>query len=135
MKRGSDIFNKALLVIGCVAILTACGRSSITEEGDPGGNNGISEPEPVLGAALVTWSTPDTREDGSQLANTELAGFKIKYGTTQSILENEIIISDSSITSHNITDLVPGTHYFVVTAYDTDGVESEASNMASKTIQ
>ncbi len=64
----------------------------------------------------------------------DLAGFKICYGTSPSNYPNEITIDNPGITTHVVDNLTPNTWYFVSTAFNSSGVESDVSNVATKTI-
>ena len=84
------------------------------------------------GVAVVSWTQPTENADGTPL--TDLAGFKIYYGESPNSYTRVIDIPNSSLNSFAVEGLPPGIYYFVTTAYDTKGVESEYSNVASKTI-
>jgi len=94
----------------------------------------ISVQAVATGSATLTWTPPTQKTDGSPLG-TDLAGFKIYWGTSQGNYPNSVTIDNPGVTTYTITDLVPGTYYFVATAFDRSGVESTPSNPASKTIQ
>lgn len=73
------------------------------------------------------------REDGTPLDN--LAGFRIYYGTShQTLRRTSIEIRNPSAITWTVTNLEPGTWLFAVTAFDQHGLESDLSNIASKTI-
>ncbi|MFV1983692.1 MAG: hypothetical protein ACC657_09160 [Thiohalomonadales bacterium] len=93
-------------------------------------------PVSVVDSILVNWAIPTTRIDGTAIALSEIAGFKIYISTnSQSIPATPtVIITDGSVTSHNITNLTPGTYYIYVTTYDVNGDESPYSDPISKTI-
>ncbi len=84
------------------------------------------------GTATVSWVPPDVNTDGSAL--TDLAGYKIHYGTAPNMLDNVIDVASVGFTRYVIQDLAPATYYFAVTAYTASGVESGYSAIASKTI-
>jgi hypothetical protein len=44
-------------------------------------------------------------------------------------------IANPGVTSYLVSNLAPGTYYFGVTAYNTDGTQSTLSNVGSKTVQ
>lgn len=90
------------------------------------------EPPSTTGAADVNWLPPTSKEDGTVLTN--LAGFRIYYGTSSSALEQMIDVANPGLTSYVIENLAAATWHFGVRAYTTDGVESALSNIASKTI-
>jgi hypothetical protein len=84
------------------------------------------------GFATLSWDAPTTNADGTPL--TDLAGYKVYYGTSSHTYSQNINIGN--VTTYTIDNLTEGvTYYFATTAYDTAGNESEYSNEASKTIQ
>jgi hypothetical protein len=90
------------------------------------------EPEPILGSATLSWTAPVEREDGSVLDN--LAGYKVRYGTSQNDLGTVDVLDNPGIVTYVVENLEQGTWYFAVIAFDADGRESEFSNIASKEI-
>ena len=85
----------------------------------------------TLGTATLVWSAPTTNTDGTPL--TDLAGYKVHYGTTHGSYPNTITIGN--VTSYSINNLTSGTYYFSLTSYDTSGMESGYSNEVSKVVQ
>jgi hypothetical protein len=91
--------------------------------------------DPVVGTgvATVNWMPPTEKTDDSALTN--LAGYKIYYGTSFGVYSNVITINNAGLTSYVIENLPAGnTYYFVVTAFDSNGRESSFSEVGSKTI-
>jgi len=84
------------------------------------------------GTATINWTRPTTNTDGSTLTN--LAGYRVRYGTSASALSNVKEITSPSTTSTAISALQTGTWYFSVRAFNTNDVESDDSNIAQKTI-
>jgi hypothetical protein len=82
--------------------------------------------------ATLAWVAPNTNTDGSAL--TDLAGFRIYYGTSASALSQTVTVTNTSVTSYVINNLASGTWYFAVKAVDTSGLESDLSGVGSKTI-
>jgi hypothetical protein len=87
----------------------------------------------TTGSALLTWVPPTQNTDGSALIN--LASYKVYWGTTQGNYPNSAAVNDASATTYLVENLVPGTYFFVVTAVNSQGTESQFSNTASKVIQ
>lgn len=85
------------------------------------------------GTATVSWTAPTRNSDGTTLTN--LAGYKIVYGTSASSLSRTVQVSNAGLTRYVIEDLAPGTYYFAVKAYTSTGAESSNSSVASKTIR
>lgn len=91
----------------------------------------IFKPVAFAGDATLSWDPPVTNTDGSPL--TDLAGYKLYYGTTSGNYSNNI--DAGNITTYQINNLTDGlTYYFAAAAYDTSGNESSFSNEVSKTI-
>ncbi len=87
----------------------------------------------VAGSAILTWEPPTLNTDGSPI--TDLAAFKVYWGTTQGSYSQSTKISSATARSHTVTGLAKGTWYFVVTALNSKGTESPYSNVWSKTVQ
>lgn len=88
---------------------------------------------PVTGSATVSWQAPTQNTDGSGLTN--LAGYRIVYGTNQNSLDRTVTISNTGTTTYVIEGLTEGTWYFAVRAFNAAGTESANSSIASKTIR
>jgi hypothetical protein len=73
---------------------------------------------------VLSWTAPSQREDSSPLQLSEIAGYKIYYGTTQGVYPNAIDITDGSAVQAEMPTLSAGTYYVVVTTIDTNGRES-----------
>lgn len=84
------------------------------------------------GSATLSWAPPTQNEDGTAL--TDLAGYKIYYGVSEGNYPNEITINNPGVSSYVVDNLSPDTYFFVSTAFNTSGVESDHSNVASKTV-
>jgi hypothetical protein len=82
------------------------------------------------GTATLTWDAPTTYTDGTPA--TTITGYRIYYGTAPGSYSK--IIDTGNATTWTITGLASGAWYFVVTAYDSFGMESDYSNELSKTI-
>ena len=89
---------------------------------------------PTTGSATVSWSAPTANTNGTALTN--LAGYKIYYGTDASSLTTEQVVEVASPTtlSYVLSGLGSGTWYFAVASYSTSGEESALSAVSSKTI-
>ena len=91
-------------------------------------------PDPVTtGSATLNWLPPTENVDGTVLG--DLAGYKIYYGTSPDALTNVISINNPGLTAFVIENL-PGntTYYFVITAFNSNAIESSFSNLVSKDI-
>ncbi len=85
---------------------------------------------PVFAAeATLTWDPPRTNADGTPL--TDLAGFKVYYGTSSRNYTSSLDVGN--VTTRTVTNLADGpTYYFAVTAYDAMRNESSLSNEVIK---
>jgi hypothetical protein len=86
------------------------------------------EEEPVLmGGALISWDPPTEREDGSTIEGLDLAGYRVYYGAATGSYTKSVLVTGS--TSAVISGLNAGsTYYFVITALDSVGNESDPSD-------
>jgi hypothetical protein len=92
----------------------------------------IAVQQSSMGSATLSWQAPTTRIDGSPLAS--VAGYRIRYGTSAGSYPNLVVIQNGGVTSAVVGNLPPATYYFVVSAYDSLGLESNNSSPVSKTI-
>jgi len=92
----------------------------------------VSPAATTTGTATLTWSVPTLNTDGSSLS--DLAGFHIYYGTSQSAMTQMVAVANAAATTYQVTNLAAGTWYFAITAYSTAGTESAKSNIGNKTI-
>ncbi|MCH7895216.1 MAG: fibronectin type III domain-containing protein [Proteobacteria bacterium] len=103
------------------------------------GNSGRSLPSFTVtvtaigsGTVTLTWMPPTTNGDGTVL--TDLDAYKIYYGTENYFFDKEIQINNPGIASFVVENLCPNTYYFATTAINSQGLESDFSNIASKTV-
>jgi len=85
-----------------------------------------------LGSATLSWEAPTENTDGTPLA--DLAGYRIRWGRDPSELDQVQGIPNPGITTAVVEGLAAGTWYFTVSAYNRDGLESEPSDIALKTV-
>jgi len=86
----------------------------------------------ATGSATLSWQPPTRNEDGTTLTN--LAGYKVYWGTTPGTYTNSTTLTNPGLTTYVVGNLVRGTHYFTMTAVNTSGMESAKAIPASKTI-
>jgi hypothetical protein len=90
---------------------------------------------PAIGStssASLSWSAPTQNEDGSPL--TDLAGYRIYYGTSASNLNRRVEFGNPAMTSTVVQSLTQGTWFFAISAYTHNGAESSRSRVVSKII-
>jgi serine protease len=84
------------------------------------------------GSSTVSWVAPTQNTNGTPL--TDLAGFRIYYGTSSASLTQTSTVNNVAARSSTISSLAPGTWYFKVRAFNSNQVESNDSNVASKAV-
>jgi hypothetical protein len=115
--------SKALVFIKAHKLATACVAAFLL---------GLWAGAASAADATLTWTAPTTRTDGSPLTN--LAGYRIKYGTVVGTYPTVVPVPNPAATSHVVTGLTGGqTYYFVMTAYDVNALESANTNPVSRT--
>jgi Fibronectin type III domain len=85
------------------------------------------------GSATLTWTAVKTDSRGNALK--DLAGYKVRYGTSPGALYNVVVLKDPAQTTYVVRDLYPGTWYFTVCAYTRRNVEGSPSAVGVKTIK
>ena len=86
-----------------------------------------------LGSVTLSWTPPTENTDGTAL--TDLAGYRIYWGTSSGSYPNSVTIDNPGVTTYVVENLSPGTYEFVATSYNASGVESDYSAPATKTVQ
>jgi len=87
----------------------------------------------ATGSATLSWAAPTQNSDGSPLL--DLAGYKVYWGTSSGNYTNSVTLNGAGMTTYVVENLLSGTtYYFAVTSFNSDGLESDFSNEASKTI-
>ena len=117
------------------AITLAIGENTITVTAED--SNGATASRTLIirreaefpGSVTLTWEAPTTREDGSPL--TDLAGYYIHYGRMSETYDYEIKVDNPGVMSYVVENLSSGTWYFVASAYDSAGLQSNFSNEIS----
>jgi hypothetical protein len=84
------------------------------------------------GTASLSWTPVTEATNGKVL--TDLAGYKVHYGTSASAMNTIVTLTNPSLTNYLVTNLSSGNWYFGITAYTTAGTESSLSNIGQKTI-
>ncbi|MGX5172747.1 fibronectin type III domain-containing protein [Aliikangiella sp. IMCC44653] len=106
--------------------------ATVTDSGGLSHSSSISvNVNNLTGMASVSWNPPSTNTDDSPLE--DLIGFKIYVGESVETLSPKVTIDDPQTYSHVIDELKPNTtYYFAVTAINSQGIESDYSNIANK---
>ena len=89
--------------------------------------------------ACLSWSKPTQNADGTPL--TDLAGYRLSWGTVAGALSDSVELTDLDAISHALTlTLPPGvisevTYFFAIQAFDESGNLSLFSPEVSKTLR
>jgi hypothetical protein len=127
----SPVLSKILVVFFTSILLIACNsEESYGLNGDAGtAGGGI-----VQGAAIsLSWTAPSEREDGTPISMSEIAGYRVYYGTSQGEYTEQVDVADSSTMQVALNNVAAGTYYIVVTTYDMEGRESAYSEEVVRT--
>jgi hypothetical protein len=84
------------------------------------------------GTATLNWTAVTTNTNGSTLTN--LAGYKVYYGTAANALNTSDTLANPSLTTYTVTNLSSGTWYFAIAAYTSTGSVGNRSNVGQKAI-
>ena len=122
----NSVTSKALLGLVFSFLLTACSTEENYTGSLDGGPGAIGGGVVQGGTNNVTlsWIAPAEREDGSPIAMSEIAGYRIYYGETEGDYSNEVDVSDGDTMQVTLKNLPAGTYYIVLTTLDSDGRES-----------
>src|SRR5690606_3532460 len=71
------------------------------------------------GSIELSWMPPTENTDGTPL--TDLAGFKLYWGTEPGEYPNSVTIDNPGLVTYVLENLVPDTYYFVATALNMEG--------------
>jgi hypothetical protein len=124
-----------LVLVTGLAVLVGCDAGgSTTPSFTPGASTNTPTPAPTA-SATVSWTAPLARVDGTSASINEIGGYNIYYGTSPTALTKVVRVPDAYIFTYNIGNLALSTYYFVVTAYDSKGVESAYSNVVTRVIK
>jgi len=77
-------------------------------------------------SVTLSWMPPTANDDGTPLLN--LAGYRIRYGQQSGSYATSISLNNPGLTSYMVAGLVPSGYYFVISAYNASGTESNYSN-------
>jgi len=77
-------------------------------------------------SVTLNWQPPTTNIDGTPL--TDLAGYRIYYGTDLENLSEVIDLPNPGLTSYVVDELTPSTWYFAATSLNSRGLESSLSD-------
>ena len=92
----------------------------------------VTVSQTALGNTTLEWVAPTQNTDGSPL--TDLAGYKIFYGTSSGNYDHEVRIDNPGMTTYVFDNLVPNTYFFAAKSFNTSGVDSDYSGEAVRSV-
>jgi len=124
-----------LQVVSLSIVLSACGGGSSGVAGTaftpaastPSTTGGGSPTGTTTGSMTLQWTAPVTRTDGTPLSLSEIAGYRVHYGTSPGSYPHHVDITDGSLQSATLTGVPVGTYYIAMSTYDSNGLESSYS--------
>jgi Fibronectin type III domain len=87
---------------------------------------------PTSSSVAFSWVPPTENSNGTPITN--LAGYKIHYGTASQDYTEVVAVSNPSLSRYVLDNLANGTYYFAITAYNSQGIESTLSGEISATV-
>lgn len=87
------------------------------------------------GSALITWSAPTRRADGSPLRADEIRNYNLYHSDTANGSLESLVSPEADDFRFVVDDLVVGTHYFALSTTDTNNQESIMSARIAVTIE
>jgi Fibronectin type III domain len=122
------LLKQVLIVAGAALLVSACndqGAAPLSNAASSGARNASS-------TATLSWEAPTANTNGSAL--TDLAGYRIYYGTSPTQMNDSVQIKTTGVQTYVIDNLAAGTWYFAIMAVTSAGTESGLSNVVSLTI-
>lgn len=92
----------------------------------------VSVNQIAAGNATLSWNPPTANADGSPLI--DLTGYRIYYGRNQDNLTQLVVVNNPGLTRYVVENLTPARWHFEITSVNSEGLESQRSPTASKTI-
>ena len=141
-RKHCNTLIRNLLAISLTVLLGACGGNSGSVTGTTGttttSSTGSTTSSPksstsstasstATGKISLSWTAPVSRTDGTPLSMSEIAGYRVHYGTSPGKYPNHVNITNGSLQSATVTGVPVGTYYVAMSTYDASGLESSYS--------
>jgi hypothetical protein len=104
------------------------GSTGSSGSGSSSGGSGNAAAKSVT----LNWQAPTENNNGSTLTN--LAGFKIHYGTASKDYSQVVALNNPGLSRYVVESLESGKYYFAISAYNSQGVESSMSGEVETTV-
>jgi len=87
---------------------------------------------PGTGSVTISWLPPTENVNGSALTN--LAGYHIYYGTSQTNLNQMVNVTNPGLATYVVSNLSATTWYFALASVNSNGVESPRTAVLSHAV-
>ena len=125
------------VVVNIAGLSAGTYSATVTVRADKGGSVAIPVTLTVAASTTTSSPPPTTSTYTASLTwdptlDTTVVGYKVYMGTTSGVYGSPIALGN--VTSYVLNNLPVATYYFVVTAFNTNGIESLPSNEVSKSV-
>ncbi len=128
--RTAALCLNVVALLGIGAMSSACNQNS---------TDSATQAVPAAAAAsgssgslTLFWDAPTDNTDGSSL--NDLKGYKLYYGEKSGTYTSVLDIANPSLTTYVVQNLQPGTYYFALADYNSQGVESALTREISAVV-
>ena len=128
-----QVLTRVLITLLFTLLVTACSNEDLADKiKDDVSTGSNDENTENLNASTRTdvnlsWTAPSERENNEPISLSEIAGYKVYYGTEERHYPQSVNIQNGSATGYTFRNLSAGTYHFALTTYDTAGRESQYS--------
>ena len=129
-----QVLTRVLITLLFTLLVTACSNEDLADKiKDDVSTGSNDENTENLNASTRTdvnlsWTAPSERENNEPISLSEIAGYKVYYGTEERRYPKSVNINNGTSTGYTFKNLAAGTYHFALTTYDTAGRESQYSS-------
>jgi len=127
----------AIVMAGCgggnTTISADNSSATTTGSGSTSGTTNTGGTTTTTGTITLKWTAPTTWTDSSALSLSEIAGYRVYYGSSATDTPNFVNVNDGTATQYQIT-LPTGSYYFKISTVTSTGVEGPMSAAIQTTI-
>jgi hypothetical protein len=119
--------------VGTYSNIVISVSDGVTRRSLPAFNIAVNDSGTATGSATLSWTPPTRNTNNTTLSN--LAGYRIYYGTSPTSLTRTVQLSNAGLSRYVVSSLGPATWYFSIRAYSSTGAESANSTVVSKVVR
>jgi len=132
LQRPKYFATQILITLFLTLQIVACSNEdlakTIIDDTSSSASNDSSTPDTEARTDInLSWAAPSQREDNEPISLSEIAGYKVYFGTARRNYTSNVNINDGTADGYTFNNLSAGTYYFALTTYDTAGRESQYS--------